>query len=194
MIRKSADRLRSSYASLLLLTLLLSAPLLHAQEVPRFDVFGGFSYLRFDATTIGYADYTNLYGWNGGATGYIKPSFGVAIDLSGHYGSQMSAYHFMIGPQYTLRRDKSKVYVHALIGKAQNRVNIVQPTRNGFESVGRSFGAGGGFDYDWSSRISIRVFQADFFHSNTFGTSQNDVRVSTGVVYHFGHIGHRRRL
>jgi hypothetical protein len=194
MIRKSAGRVRFSNTVLFSLLLLISAPLLSAQEAPRFDVFGGFSYLRFDATTIGYSDYTNLYGWNGGATGYIKLSLGVAIDLSGHYGSEMSAYHFMIGPQYTWRRDKSKVYFHALFGKAQNRVNIVQPTRNGFESVGRSFGGGVGFDYDWSPRISIRAFQADFFHSNTFGTAQNDVRVSTGVVYHFGHIGHRRRL
>jgi hypothetical protein len=194
MVRTSAGKVRFSNTVLFSLLLLISAPLLSAQEAPRFDVFGGFSYLRFDATTIGYADYTNLYGWNGGATGYIKLNLGVAIDLSGHYGSEMSAYHFMIGPQYTWRRDKSKVYFHALFGKAQNRVNIVQPTRSGFESVGRSFGGGGGFDYDWSPRITIRVFQADFFHSNTFGSAQNDVRVSTGVVYHFGHIGHRRRL
>jgi hypothetical protein len=60
--------------------------------------------------------------------------------------------------------------------------------------VGRSFAGGGGFDYDWKPRISIRVFQADFFHSDTFGTTQNDVRVSTGLVYHFGHIGRRRKL
>jgi hypothetical protein len=177
-----------------LFSLLLTSASVRAQQVPRFDVFGGFSYLRFDASTIGYPNYTNLYGWNGGATGYIKSNFGVAIDLSGHYGSEMSTYHFMIGPQYTWRRDRSKFFVHGLIGKAQTNVSILQPTRSGFESVGRSVGGGGGFDYDWSPRISIRVFQADFFRDNTFGTTQNNVRVSTGVVYHFGHLGHRRKL
>ena len=192
MARNFARRARS--AAFLVPALLFFIPNLHAQEAPRFDVFGGFSYLRFDATTIGYPDYTNLYGWNGGAFGAITRRFGVAIDLSGNYGSEMSSYHFMIGPQYTWRRDRSKFFFHALIGKAQNRVDIVQPTRNGFESVGRSFGGGLGFDYDWRPKISIRVFQADYFHNNTFGTTQNDVRVSIGVVYHFGHIGHRRKL
>jgi len=167
---------------------------MQAQQVPRYDVFGGFSYLRFNALTIGYPNDANLYGWNGGATGYIKSKFGVAIDLSGNYGSQISSYHFMIGPQYTWRRDKSNLYVHGLFGKAQNNVSIVQPTRSGFESVGRSFGGGFGYDYHWSDRISIRIFQVDVFHSNTFKKGQNDGRVSTGVVYHFGHLGHRRKL
>ncbi|HZP62871.1 MAG TPA: hypothetical protein VFB28_05585 [Terriglobales bacterium] len=193
MINRSASKAWPAFSLVAFLILLIS-PVAKAQEAPRFDVFGGFSYLRFDAKTIGYPDYNNLYGWNGGATGYIKRNFGVALDLSGNYGSEMSAYHFMIGPQYTFRRDKSKFYVQGLIGKAQNRVDIPQTTRSHFESVGLSFGGGGGFDYDWKPRISIRVFQADFFHSDTFGSSQNDVRVSTGIVYHFGHMGHRRRL
>jgi len=194
MTSKFAARARFIFASFLFLLLLASASMVRAQETPRFDVFGGFSYLRFDASTIGYPNYTNLYGWNGQAAGAITRRFGVAIDLSGNYGSEMTAYHFMIGPQYTWRRDKSKFFFHALFGKAQNNVSIAQPTRSGFESVGRSFAGGGGFDYDWKPRISIRVFQADFFHSNTFGTAQNDVRVSTGVVYRFGHIGRRRKL
>jgi hypothetical protein len=175
-------------------SLLLTSASLPAQQVPRFDVFGGFSYLRFNALTIGYPNDTNLYGWNGGVTGYIKSKFGVTIDLSGNYGSQISAYHFMFGPQYTWRRDKSNIYFHGLFGKAQNNVSIVQPTRSGFESVGRSFGGGFGYDYHWSDRISIRIFQVDVFHSNTFGKGQNDGRASAGVIYHFGHIGHRRKL
>ncbi|HXY04522.1 MAG TPA: hypothetical protein VEI49_13195 [Terriglobales bacterium] len=174
--------------------LLISVPHLHAQEASRFDVFGGFSYLRFNALTIGYRNDANLYGWNFDGTGYIKLSFGVTVDASGDYGSKISAYHFMIGPQYTWRRDKSNLYVHGLFGKAQNNISIVQPTRSGFESVGRSFGGGFGYDYHWRDRFSIRVFQVDILHSTTFGKGQNDARVSTGLIYHFGHIGHRRRL
>ena len=53
---------------------------------------------------------------------------------------------------------------------------------------------GGGFDYFWKPRITIRVVQADYINSNTFGVTQNDVRVSTGIVINFGHIGHHPRL
>jgi len=173
---------------------ILSSGLATAQEAPRFDVFGGFSYKRFDSKTLGYPDNSNLYGWNAEGIGNIKMRFGVVLDASGHYGSELSVYNFLIGPQYTLRRDKSRFFVHGLFGKAQNRVNIVQPTTNHFESVGKSYGGGGGFDWDFSPRITIRVVQADYFWSSTFGATQNDIRVSTGLVFHFGHMGHRRKL
>ena len=150
--------------------------------------------MRFDSPSIGYADYSNLYGWNASATGYIKLRFGVTVDLSGHYGSHLDVYNWMFGPQYTWRREKSRFFVHGLFGKDQTRANLPQPTRPYFESVGKSYGGGGGFDWDVSPRITIRVVQADFLRSDTFGSTQNNVRVSTGVVVHFGHIGHKPRL
>ena len=158
------------------------------------DAWGGFSYMRFDSPSLGYADYSNLYGWNGGATFNIKLSLGVTVDLSGNYGSHLDVYNWTFGPQYTWRREKHRFFVHGLFGKDQTRANLPQPTRPYFESVGKSYGAGGGFDWDYSPRITIRVVQADFLRSDTFGNTQNNIRVSTGVVFHFGHIGHRPRL
>jgi hypothetical protein len=119
---------------------------------------------------------------------------GVAIDSSGSYGSALRLWDYMFGPQYTMHRDKSELYFHFLFGKAQNRADIPQLTRSGFESVGRSLGGGAGYDYHWKPRISIRVLQVDYFHTDTFKTRQNDVRFSTGLVFHFGHMGHRRKL
>jgi len=174
--------------------ILLLPSVSRAQEAARLDVFGGFSYMRFDSPTLGYADYSNLYGWNAGATVNIKLNLGVAVDLSGHYGSHLDVYSYMFGPQYTWRREKSRFFVHGLFGKDQTRVNIPQPTRPYFESVGASYGGGGGFDWDFSPRITIRVVQADYLRTDTFGSTQSNVRVSTGLVFHFGHIGHRPRL
>jgi len=174
---------------------------LSAQAVPRFDVFGGFSAMRFDSPPIGFADYSYLEGWNFGADGNLTHSWGVAIDASGHYGSQLNVYQFLIGPQYSFRREKYRFFAHGFFGKAQNTVtlsepifngNIQQATRNGFESVGRAWGGGGGFDWDFRPRISIRVFQADFLANQTFFATQYNVRVSTGVVFHFGQVGRRR--
>ncbi|HXZ33670.1 MAG TPA: hypothetical protein VEH30_15445 [Terriglobales bacterium] len=194
MIHKFAGRADFSVASVILFLVLISASPLRAQEAARVDAFGGFSYMRFNALTIGYPNDTNLYGFNAEGTFNIKLWLAVTANVSGNYGSQMSSYHFMIGPQYTWRRDTSNIFVHGLFGKAQNNVSIVQPTRSGFESVGRSFGAGFGYDHDWRDRFSIRVLQIDVFHSDTFKKSQNDARVSTGLVFHFGHIGHHRKL
>ena len=177
--------------------LLFLAPVLAAAQngiAPRWEAFGGYSYLRQDSTTFGFANITNMNGWNAAGTFNINLKWSATVDLSGHYGSQLSDLNYMIGPQYNWRRDKSKFFVHGLIGKAQNRVNITVGNQTHFESVGRAFAGGGGFDWDWRPRITFRVIQADYFNSSTFGKTQNDIRISTGVVINFGHIGHHPRL
>ncbi|HEU0369982.1 MAG TPA: hypothetical protein VFR42_12265, partial [Candidatus Acidoferrum sp.] len=54
---------------------------------------------------------------------------------------------------------------------------------------------GGGFDFRLSRRISIRPIQADYlltrfnefetFQLNTSNSTQNNLRLSTGLVFHF---------
>jgi hypothetical protein len=163
------------------------------QVAPRWEFYGGYSYLRFDSPTLGYVNWSNLNGFNGEVTFNITTRFAVIADGSGHYGNQLTIYNYMLGPQYALRRDKSKFFAHGLFGKAQNTVNIATSIRSGFESVGRAFAAGGGYDRDLTPRFTFRV-QADYLNTHTFGVTQNDIRVSTGVVFHIGHIGRRPKL
>jgi hypothetical protein len=164
-----------------------------AQEASRWEAFGGYSYRRLNSTTMGFASDSNLNGWNAEGVFNITPVWGVVADLSGHYGSQLSAFDYMIGPQYSWHREKSRFFGHALFGKSQNTVNISTSLRDGFKSVGHAFAAGGGYDLELTRRFTVRV-QADYINTNTFGETQNDVRVSTGLVVHFGHIGHRPKL
>ena len=174
-------------------TILTVSSLSVAQEAPRWEVFGGYSYRCLNSTSMGFVSNSNLNGWNGEGAFNITPTWGVVADLSGHYGSQLSVFDYMIGPQYSWRRDKSKFFGHALFGKAQNTVNISTSLRDGFKSVGHSFAAGGGYDFELTRLFTVRV-QGDYVNTNTFGATQNDIRVSTGLVFHFGHIGHRPRL
>jgi len=161
---------------------------------PRWEVFGGYSYMRLDSPSFGFANYSNLNGWNIQGTVNITLKLSATIDFSGHYGSQLRDFTYMIGPQYTWRRDRSKFFVHGLFGKAQNRVDITVGSSSGFQGVGRAFAAGGGYDWDYNPRLSFRVVQADYINGNAFGTTQNDIRISTGVIFRFGQIGHRPRL
>jgi hypothetical protein len=174
-------------------TVMAASSLSAGQVAPRWEFFGGYSYLRFDSPRLGYANWSNLNGFNGEVTFNLKPQWGFTADGSGHYGNQLTIYNYMIGPQYSLRKDKSSFFGHVLFGKAQNTVNIPTATRNGFESVGRGVAAGGGYDRDLSPRFTFRV-QADYLNTSTFGATQNDFRISTGIVFHHGHIGRRPRL
>jgi hypothetical protein len=163
------------------------------QVAPRWEVFGGYAYRNVDSTTFGFVNRSNLNGFDAEGTFNITPRWGVTADVGGQYGSQMTVYNFLIGPQYALRRDKSKFFVHGLFGKAQDRVNITTSISSHFESVGRALVAGGGYDLDLTPRFTFRV-QADFLRTDTFSTTQNDIRASTGLVFHFGHIGRRPKL
>jgi hypothetical protein len=164
------------------------------QVAPRWEVFGGYSYRNFDSTTIGYASRSNLNGWNAEPTFNLTTSWSLVADASGQYGSQLTLYNFMVGPQYSWRREKSKFFIHGLFGKAQNTFNIKTATRNGFESVGHAFAVGGGYDLVVTRRFTLRAVQADYVNTHTFGVNQNDIRVSTGLVFHFGQIGRRPKL
>ena len=174
--------------------IVFAASLASAQQVSRWDVFGGASYLRFDSTPLGFANISNLMGWNAAVAYNIKDWLSVEADGSGHYGNQITAYNYMIGPQYSYRWERSRVFGQFLFGKAQNNVNIVQPTRGGFESVGRAYGGGVGYDWDLTSRITIRAVQVDYLHTHTFALNQTDLRASAGVVLHFGRTHKKRRL
>jgi hypothetical protein len=180
----------------LCLLLFLAPALATAQTgvAPRWEVFGGYSYLRMDSKTFGFANDSNLNGWNAAGTFNITLKWSATLDLSGDYGSQLRTLTYMIGPQYTWRRDKSKFFVHGLFGKMQDRVDITILDKTGFQGVGRAFAGGGGYDWDWSPRFTFRVLQVDYLNGNSFGKTQNNFRVSAGVVFHFGQIGHRPKL
>src|SRR5262245_54507163 len=69
--------------SLFVVCLLLAFALIaQAQDKPKIEIFGGYSYLRADDNDDG----INLHGWNASATGNLNKWFGVKADFSGHYG------------------------------------------------------------------------------------------------------------
>lgn len=192
--RVGVPRKRAAVFLVLVFSVVMSVSSLSLGQVaPRWEFYGGYSYLRFDSPTLGYANWSNLNGFNGEVTFNITTRFAVVADGSGHYGNQLTVYNYMLGPQYAFRRDKSKFFVHGFFGKAQNTVNIATSIKSGFVGVGHAFAAGGGYDRDLTPRFTFRV-QADYLNTNTFGATQNDIRVSTGLVFHIGHIGRRPKL
>jgi hypothetical protein len=156
-------------------------------KLPAIDVFGGYSYLRFDAKTLGFANQLNM---NGGNVSVALPDLyqglGAAIDISGHYTGQMEEFNFMIGPQYTYEWKGMRLYGHGLFGKARDRLRhpgttLVEPSH-----LGSAVAFGGGLDLPLKGRFSVRAIQADYLITSEFGSSQHNVRLSTGLIYRFG--------
>lgn len=184
-----------------------------AQGAPKAEVFGGYSYSRVEGSS-GISG-INLNGWNASVTGNVNSWFGVTADFSGHYGSpnatSLSRHSFLFGPKLTYRgNDKVNPFVHALVGVVRAHRGISPPgpiipqVPPASESA-LGISIGGGVDYKVNERFAIRLVQADYLLTRfkessgivciqsittpcpaTQAGTQNNVRLSFGVVWRFG--------
>lgn len=79
---------------------------IQAQDVPRYELYGGGSYFRVhasgaeDGTIVGVPDYTlqqrnlnfGLFGWNVTGTENLNRWFGADLDFSGQYGAPVAPF------------------------------------------------------------------------------------------------------
>jgi outer membrane protein with beta-barrel domain len=157
----------------------------HAQDSDKVEVFGGYSYLRFDNSPS-----FNQNGWEVSGQYKFRPWLGAVADFSGDYGKSTHTTYFMFGPQVSWPARVSP-FGHVLIGGAHVSSSFTEvldpPTVVTFSSSDTSFAVaiGGGIDAKIVGPFHWRVFQGDWIHSSVFGTSQNNARISTGIVIKF---------
>jgi hypothetical protein len=169
-----------------MLSLALPAAAQQAEEVevPKAEIYGGYSYLRAD---FGVQD-DAFKGWNFSLTENLNSWFGGKADFSGHLaqpgGVNVNAYLFLFGPQFSYRRSKSVTpFAHVLLGGIRASEGYV-----GISQAATKFAAafGGGFDLRVHQNVAIRVVQAEYFITPFFNQRQDNVRVSGGLVLRFG--------
>jgi opacity protein-like surface antigen len=171
----------------------------HAQ-VPSGNVFVGYSYMSAD---LGSTSRSNLNGWNGSVEGKVLPFVAIVADFSGHYGSvplavnprctaivggvgcsSLSAstdlHSFLFGPRVSVSLGKVRPFAHALIGAAHMSASqsLLSSSDTSF-----AYALGGGIDYHLIPLIGWRV-QGDWLETRFFSNTQNNVRISTGIVIH----------
>src|SRR4051812_10736880 len=83
----------------------LASALGFSPEVPKWEAFGGYTYLRVNP---GFgADGVATSGWEGAANYNFNRTWGLKADFCGHYccaGGDM--YNFLFGPRISVRVDK----------------------------------------------------------------------------------------
>lgn len=161
------------FAFLLGLVLLASIPAKAQLNLgDKVQVFGGFSYMRVDASPS-----FNAAGWE--FSGEYKPAswIGGVADFSGDYGSNTSVHTFLFGPQVSWPARVSP-FAHILIGGAH-------ASSFGVGSTGFAAAIGGGIDTNIAPAISWRIIQGDYLPAHFFGSTRNNARISTGIVIHF---------
>ncbi len=150
-----------------------------AQIEPHVDVFGGYSYMRFNPQ-FNNSD-VNLNGWNAAVDFKFYRGLGIVGDFAGDYGSPQgvsgNVTTYLFGPQISLPAPVSP-FAHVLFGGAH--INIEGNTDNSF-----AMGFGGGIDIRAFHNLAFRVFEIDDIYTQFGGFHQNSPRVSAGIVLHF---------
>jgi hypothetical protein len=157
-------------------------------ETPAAEVFGGYSFMNTDTNNL--TDRFNVHGWNASVNGNFNRWFGIKGDFSGHYGSpdalggiDVTQYTYLFGPQLTARGEKADVFVHALFGGARFNAEA-----GGISADDSAFAMafGGGLDWKANKNFAVRVVQFDYLPTRFADDTQNNIRLSFGVVFKFG--------
>jgi hypothetical protein len=84
------------------------------------------------------------------------------------------------GPKIAWEQRKWELWLHAILGGAHALPQTAGNSRNSY-----SFQAGGGADYyPWNLRVSFRM-EADYVLTGFFHQKENNIQLSSGIVFHF---------
>ena len=175
-------------------------------QVPHANVFFGYSYYNTDLSSI---DRTNANGWEASIEGKVIPLLGFVADVDTHYGSQgfpctpsfglgcpvsvasvppggsvgfndsFTERNFLFGPRVSISVAKFRPFAEALFGGAHASLDNGVGSSTSFATA-----LGGGLDYKIIPLIAWR-FQGDYVQTRLFSATQNNVRISTGLVLRF---------
>lgn len=176
-----------------------------AQDFPRWECFGGFSYANVglgpQANLFGPVS-KNYFGLHLGVNFNPYRNFSLVLTDLGiqsrgsripppfrHSNNDVFTSQALFGPELKIRTRKADGFAHALVGVTNTR--LVETDSFGTSDLVRrtnlALGFGGGVDVNLSPRLAIRVLQADYVPTRLGGKWQNDFRVSMGVVFRLGY-------
>ena len=157
---------------------------------PAVELFGGYSYVRFNvnpmitvtsgglSTTVGGKENFNLQGGTASIAGNVNRWFGLVGDFGGYKvsdlpsGTSANMYTFLFGPKFSHRGERWTPFLQFLFGaahlKAETSSVVALSPSNAFFS-GSTFhqnafatALGGGVDLKLSKHVAWRLFQAEY--------------------------------
>ena len=209
---------RRLFTLLVLATSLLPFSRLHAQVTAtapvttepqyaqRWDLYGGAQYSHFNPSPSRGVAAINLLGWNGSATAWFRPAWGIEASARGLYGNMvlpsnaynltnppMSEHLFLFGPSFRFLRTPNYTFgMHTLFGAAYGKFSTgfpsgVQPNTLSIYNDKLAFGSAVGAyaDYNVTPKWSVRLV-TDWQPTHYGFTFQNEFAGSVGLVYKLG--------
>ena len=178
------------------------------QPAPKWELFGGYSYLYPDAGVHGLLPggllpagsrlESNPRGAGASITYDLNRWFGLTLDSSIDWGSGEAGVpkriddaafsNLSFGPKVTFRHRRVSPFIEALVGDHR----LMPDAFHDIDKLGFMFG--GGLDVNVSRHIALRLFRADYVMSSyrygppasTPSTDLTGVRLQAGLVFMWG--------
>jgi outer membrane immunogenic protein len=166
-----------------------------AQERKTIDVFAGYSYVRANPATSGSSGFS-LNGGSASIAYNVNGWLSGVADLGGYHSTNIlgsgvdgTLSTYLFGPRVSYRHfGRVTPFGEVLFGVAHTGASLLNTTdsQNAFAMT-----VGGGIDYHLSSHFSLRPAKVDYLltrfseFGNNNAQSQNNLRVSTGIVFRF---------
>jgi len=162
----------------------------YEQNVPRLEAFGGLSYMN--AGTSGLASRQSVIGFEGSVSINANRWLAGEANFGGYYKTidiinvatvNYHDYSAMAGPRFNLH----KAFFHALVGidhlaGSTNFYAATTPHDNALAAA-----VGGGVQWSVTRQFALRT-SADYVMSRFGGLTQNNIRVTMGIVFQVGSI------
>jgi outer membrane immunogenic protein len=188
-------------ARIALLVLLLASPwallaqggmLSGTEDISRLEAGGNYNYFHANAPP----GQCGCFGMNGGSGTFlmnVTPKWSAVADIAYAHASNVNGtaqnitiINYLFGPRYTRRmRSRYVPYGQVLFGGAKEDVNFQ------FTINRQSFGllGGGGVTTRLKRKFGLTLIEVDYVYTripNATNNTQNNLRIVTGVTYHFG--------
>ena len=165
-----------------------------AQDVPKVDIFAGYSYVRENPSTSGASGFS-LNGGSASIAYNAKSWLSGVADFGAYHngnilgtGTDGTLSTYLFGPRVSYHHSgRITPFGEVLLGVAHAGANIAgtSGSDNAF-----AMSLGGGVDYKLTDRFAIRPIKVDylmtrFSETGTGNQTQNNLRVSTGIVFRF---------
>lgn len=166
-----------------------------AQERKTIDVFAGYSYVRANPATSG-SDGISLNGGSASIAYNVNHWLSGVADFGGYHSTNIlgsgvdgTLSTYLFGPRVSYHRfGRVTPFGEVLFGVAHTGAGLLNTpgSQNAFAMT-----VGGGIDYRLSSHFSLRPAKVDYLLTrfnelnNNNTQSQNNLRVSTGIVFRF---------
>lgn len=189
--------------------LLLIGAMCAAQEIPKAEVYLGYSFVRVNSAISVPAFTAN--GGLGSAQYNFNKNFAVVAEFGGYHngnigGAQLDStmFSYLFGPRISIHKsEKISPFVHGLFGGMHYTRSFAVPTsissngrlKNSQDAFAMAFG--GGLDFKLNQRIAFRPIQLDYLMTRfqplfiaglgdiNRDRNQNNLRYSAGVAFRF---------